>query len=210
MSLFFCSCPLCGKRDIHGDHEMGGQDCQRSLSNSLLIGCHSRSSQFLTCKICRCNIQENIINCENSVNYLQTSTCIICHQCLTSCFTVSSSSSPLNDNEKENNSSYEAEEKYENSPSRCVTCKTKKVDAKTNHIVSFQRNQINYQVNFCDDCWQVINTEINNVEEKFRQHKEHFSPMKQKSLQIFKRLIKAFVNDESIEEMIAVAKNGLR
>lgn len=185
---------------------MGGQDCQRSLSNSLLIGCHSRSSQFLTCKICRCNIQESIINCENSVNYLQTSTCIICHQCLTSCFNVSSSSS-LDNKEKENNSSNEKEEKYENSPSRCVTCKSKKVDTKTNHIVFFQRNQINYQVNFCDDCWQVINTEIHNVERKT--HKKHFFPMKQKSLQIFKRLIKAFVNDESIEEMIAVAKNEL-
>ena len=189
---------------------MGGQDCQRSLENSLLIGCHSRSSQFLTCKICRCNVQQNIINCENSLNYLQTSTCIICHQCLTSCFAVSSSSSSLNDNEKENNSSYEVEEKYENSPSRCVTCKTKKVDTKTNHIVSFQRNQINYQVNFCDDCWQVINLEINNDEEKPHHHTKHFFPMKQKSLQIFKRLIKAFVKDESIEEMIAVAKNRLR
>ena len=203
---FFCSCPLCGKRDIHGDHEMGGQDCQRSLENSLLIGCHSRSSQILTCKICRCNVQRNIINCENSLNYLQTSTCIICKQCLTSCFSLSSISAK---NEARNNSRNEVKEENENSPSRCVTCKTKKTDSKTNHIVSFERNQINYQVNFCHDCWQVLQTELATFEEKPQIRNKHFIPMKEKSLQIFKRLIKAFLNDESIEEMIAVAKNRL-
>ena len=97
--------------------------------------------------------------------------------------------------------------KDENSPSRCVTCRTKKIDSNTNHIVSFERNQINYQVNFCHDCWQVLNTEVANLEEPRRN--KHYFPMKEKSLLIFKRLIKAFLNDESIEEMIAVAKNGL-
>ena len=97
--------------------------------------------------------------------------------------------------------------KDENSPSRCVTCRTKKIDSDTNRIVSFERNQINYQVNFCHDCWQVLNTEVANLEEPRRN--KHYFPMKEKSLLIFKRLIKAFLNDESIEEMIAVAKNGL-
>jgi len=35
------------------------------------------------------------------------------------------------------------------------------------------------------------------------------SPMKEKSVVIFKRLIKDFLIGESIEEMLAAAKNGL-
>ena len=203
MSLFFCSCPLCGKRDIHGDHEMGGQDCQRSLANSLLIGCHSRSSQFLTCKICRTNIHDqSIINCENnSLNYLHTSSCTICNQCLKSCMLFPSSSTKNNEISR----SKDAKDEVENSPSRCVTCKTKKGDSTRNHnIVSFQKNQINYQVNFCHDCWQILNTQFTN----FTSPKKHF-PMREKSLIIFRRLIKVFLNGESIEEMLAAAKNEL-
>ena len=190
----FCSCPLCGKRDIHGDHEMGGQDCQRSLANSLLIGCHSRSSQFLTCKICRCNIHQSIINCENSVNYLRTSTCTICNQCLTSCLLFSTQKSDLN----------HAQENVENSPSRCVTCKTKKQDTQTNRIISFQKQQINYQVNFCHDCWQILVTQLT----KSKMDNKHF-PMSEKAVIIFKRLMKTFLDGDSIEEMLIAAKNGL-
>ena len=199
---FFCSCPLCGKRDIHGDHEMGGQDCQRSLANSLLIGCHSRSSEFLTCKICRCNIHQSIINCENPPNYLRTSTCIICYECLKSCFLLfPSSSSTTKKNEMRNS---HAQENVENLPSRCVTCKAKRSDSETNHIVSFQKKQINYQVNFCHDCWQVLSTQFTNMKSK-----NAHSSMKEKSVLFFKRLITDFVRGESIEEMLATAKNGL-
>ena len=180
---------------------MGGQDCQRSLANSLLIGCHSRSSEFLTCKICRCNFHQSIINCENSLNYLRTSTCIICPECITSCFLLFPSSSSTKKNETKN---IHAQENVENSPSRCVTCKTKKSDSKTNHIVSFQKKQINYQVNFCHDCWQVLSTQFKNMKSKNTR-----SPMKEKSVVIFKRLIKDFLIGESIEEMLAAAKNGL-
>ena len=172
---------------------MGGQDCQRSLAISLLIGCHSRSSQFLTCKICRCNIHQSIINCENSLNYLRTSTCTICNQCLTSCLLFSS---------QNNDDSNHAQENLENSPSRCVTCKTKNNDKNTNHIVSFQKNQINYQVNFCHDCWQILVAQLT----KSQSGRKHF-PMSEKSMIIFKRLITAFLNGESIEEMLVAAKN---
>jgi hypothetical protein len=97
-----------------------------------------------------------------------------------------------------------AQENVENSPSRCVTCKTRKSDSETNHIVSFQKKQINYQVNFCHDCWQILSTQFTNMKSK----KTH-SPMKEKSVVIFKRLIKDFMRGESIEEMLAAAKNGL-
>ena len=205
MSYVFYSCPLCGKRDIHGDHEMGGQDCQRSLATSVLIGCHSRLSQFLTCKICRCNIHQSIkINCENPLNYLHTSTCTICPQCLTSCLLFQSSSSNKNDGPKENN---HAQENVENSPSRCVTCKARKSiinGDNSNIIVSFKKDQINYQVNFCQDCWKTLKGQFTNTETE----QKHFR-MKQKSFIIFRRLIKTFINGESIEELLAFAKNGL-
>jgi len=71
--------------------------------------------------------------------------------------------------------------------------------------VSFQKNQINYQVNFCHDCWQILNTQFTN----FISPKQHLPMMREKSLIVFKRLIKDFLNGESIEEMLAAAKNEL-
>merc|ERR1712203_1225575 len=130
------------------------------LATSVLIGCHSRLSQFLTCKICRCNIHQSIkINCENPLNYLHTSTCTICPQCLTSCLLFQSSSSNKNDRPKENNHA---------------------------------------QVNFCQDCWKTLKGQFTNTETE----QKHFR-MKQKSFIIFKRLIKTFINGESIEELLA-------
>jgi len=115
-----------------------------------------------------------------------------------------SSSSNKNDGPKENN---HAQENVENSPSRCVTCKARKSiinDDNSNIIVSFKKDQINYQVNFCQDCWKTLKGQFTNTETE----QKHFR-MKQKSFIIFKRLIKTFINGESIEELLATAKNGL-